>query len=268
MKKPNLLSYNKLKQKYKKYLESEGDADNNFQAQVNKYRQNPINSDEEKKEESDEEPEQPKAEVAATKVEVIEEKPDADYGKEDDKADEYYDEEDYGDEEEKGSDEGSDSDEAAENDNEINPKLAAKYSFLFKKRDEMTPAERRWKWVKKAALPKDLVELMEKLANKKLKKKKETVKKETAEAVQGEAEPSSDFVTQLRARNDIDVDYTNSFNVQERLDYIKKDRIKGKYHPEYHVKVLNLMIEKMPDKEDADITLKVEVLLLMIGTLF
>ena len=30
MKKPNLLSYNKLKQKYKKYLESEGDADNNF----------------------------------------------------------------------------------------------------------------------------------------------------------------------------------------------------------------------------------------------
>jgi len=121
--------------------------------------------------------------VAATKVEVVEEKPDADYGKEDDKADEYYDEEDYGDEEEKGSDEGSDSDEAAENDNEINPKLAAKYSFLFKKRDEMTPAERRWKWVKKAALPKDLVELMEKLANKKLKKKKETAKKETAEAV-------------------------------------------------------------------------------------
>jgi hypothetical protein len=47
----------------------------------------------------------------------------------------------------------------------------------------MTPAERRWKWVKKAALPKDLVELMEKLANKKLKKKKESVKKETAEAV-------------------------------------------------------------------------------------
>jgi len=47
----------------------------------------------------------------------------------------------------------------------------------------MTPAERRWKWVKKASLPKDLVELMEKLANKKLKKKKETVKKETTEAV-------------------------------------------------------------------------------------
>jgi hypothetical protein len=55
MKKPNLLSYNKLKQKYKKYLESEGESDNNFQAQVKKYRQNPVNSDDEKKEESEDE---------------------------------------------------------------------------------------------------------------------------------------------------------------------------------------------------------------------
>ena len=55
MKKPNLLSYNKLKQKYKKYLESEGESDNNFQAQVNKYRQNPVNSDDEKKEEREDE---------------------------------------------------------------------------------------------------------------------------------------------------------------------------------------------------------------------
>jgi hypothetical protein len=37
----------------------------------------------------------------------------------------------------------------------------------------MTPAERRWKWVIKSALPKDLVELMEKLANSKAKKKKD-----------------------------------------------------------------------------------------------
>ena len=133
----------------------------------------------------------------------------------------------------------------------------------------MTPAERRWKWVKKQALPKDLLELMEKLANTKAKKKKDqTIKKVTTEAVGLEQEPSSDFVTQLRARNDIDVDYTNSFNVKERLEFLKKDRIKGKYSPEYHVKVLNLMIEKMPDREENDVTLKVEVLLLMIGTLF
>lgn len=269
MKKPNLLSYNKLKQKYKKYLESEGDAENNYQAQVNKYRENPVNSEDEKKESSDEEEPVQTKEAPKAEEKPADEKPDADYGKEDAKEDEYYDEEDYGEEEAKGSDDESDSDEAADADNEINPKLAAKYSFLFKKRDEMTPAERRWKWVKKQALPKDLLELMEKLANTKAKKKKEqTIKKVTAEAVGVEQEPSSDFVTQLRARNDIDIDYTNSFNVKERLEFLKKDRIKGKYSPEYHVKVLSLMTEKMPDKEDADVTLKVEVLLLMIGTLF
>lgn len=48
---------------------------------------------------------------------------------------------------------------------------------------------------------------------------------------------------------------------------MKKDRIKGKYSPEYHVKVLNLMVDKMPEKEE-DVALKVEVLILMIGTLF
>ena len=44
--------------------------------------------------------------------------------------------------------------------NSVNPKLAAKYSFLFKKREDMTPAERRWKWVKKEALPKELADLI------------------------------------------------------------------------------------------------------------
>lgn len=74
-------------------------------------------------------------------------------------------------------------------------------------------------------------------------------------------------MTQLRARNDIDVDYTDAYNVKERLEFLKKDRIKGKYSADYHVRVLNLMFEKMPDREE-DTTLKVEVLLLMIGTLF
>jgi len=38
----------------------------------------------------------------------------------------------------------------------------------------MTPAERRWKWVKKDAIPEDLAELMEKLSRKKGKKVKTT----------------------------------------------------------------------------------------------
>jgi hypothetical protein len=131
----------------------------------------------------------------------------------------------------------------------------------------MTPAERRWKWVKKSAMPKDLLELMEKLTKDKKKKKESTTKKTITDSGAVSNEPSTDFITQLHTRNDIDVDYTVSFNVKERLDYLKKDRIKGKYSPEYHVKVLNLMVDKMPDK-DEDVSLKVEVLILMIGTLF
>jgi len=36
----------------------------------------------------------------------------------------------------------------------------------------MLPAERRWKWVKKDALPEDLADLIEKLSRKKSKKDK------------------------------------------------------------------------------------------------
>ena len=145
--------------------------------------------------------------------------------------------------------------------------LAAKYSFLFKKRDEMTPAERRWKWVKKTALPKDLVELMDKLQSNKKTKKEKVKQQVTTEQSVDQVETQGEFVTQLRARNDIDVDYTDPANVKERLEYLKKDRIKGKYSADYHVRVLNLMHEKLPDREE-NTTMKVEVLLLLIGTLF
>jgi translation initiation factor 3 subunit C len=46
----------------------------------------------------------------------------------------------------------------------------------------MTPQERRWKWVKKSALPKDLVELMDKLTKDKKKKKDTTIKKVVTES--------------------------------------------------------------------------------------
>jgi hypothetical protein len=72
----------------------------------------------------------------------------------------------------------------------------------------------------------------------------------------------------VHARNDLAVDYNVVFNVRERLEFLKKERIKGKFSPDYHVQVMNLMVENMPDKEEIDITLKVEVLILLVGTLF
>jgi len=193
MKKPNLLSFNKLKQKFKKYLESEGDNEHTYLSQLAKYRENPVDSadEEAKKEEEAKEAAKAAEAVKETVKEEVKEESDgaeeeekkpvekaeaADYGKEEDYYDEEYDQEEGKDEEE------SDEDEELEADNEINPKLAAKYSFLFKKRDEMTPQERRWKWVKKSALPKDLVELMDKLTKDKKKKKDTTIKKVVTES--------------------------------------------------------------------------------------
>lgn len=43
MKKPNLTSFNKLKQKFKKYLEAEGDTEK-YAVQVQKFRENPVDS--------------------------------------------------------------------------------------------------------------------------------------------------------------------------------------------------------------------------------
>lgn len=60
-----------------------------------------------------------------------------------------------------------------EKSDEIDPKLRKKYAFLWKDREEMTPEERRWKWVKKENLPQDLNELIEKLSAKKPKKQKQ-----------------------------------------------------------------------------------------------
>ena len=109
---------------------------------------------------------------------------------------------------------------------------------------------------------------MERLTKKKESKKKETKIRPAGVAVEAEAETGADFVTQVHARNDLVVDYTNSFNVSEHLEFLKKERIKGKFSADYHVRVMNLMVDNMPDYQESDIRLKVEVLLLLIGTIF
>lgn len=110
---------------------------------------------------------------------------------------------------------------------------------------------------------------MERLTKMKEGKKKEAKVKPTGPGVaEAEAETGADFVTQVHARNDLTVDYSIVFNVRERLDFLKKERIKGKFSADYHVQVMNLMVNHMPDKEELDITLKVEVLILLVGTLF
>lgn len=111
----------------------------------------------------------------------------------------------------------------------------------------MAPEERRWKWVKKEALPEDLSELMEKLSRKKGKGDKATRKEAKASAkedvdtvVDGDV---TEFVTTVRTRNDLQIDYTIIFNVKERLEILTLERFKGKFNMQFHIQVLTQMAD-------------------------
>ena len=151
----------------------------------------------------------------------------------------------------------------------MDPKLRQKYAFLWKDREEMTPAERRWKWVKKDALPKDLQMLMESLTKKKKKSKDaEGAEKKDKQKKTGDESEEELLDTQVHVRNDLEVDYSQIVNVKEKLQILKEERIKSKFSATFHVAVLTKMSNEMPFVEYKDLKLKVEVLILLVGTLF
>ena len=133
----------------------------------------------------------------------------------------------------------------------------------------MTPAERRWKWVKKDALPKDLQMLMESLTKKKKKSKDaEGAEKKDKQKKTGDESEEELLDTQVHVRNDLEVDYSQIVNVKEKLQILKEERIKSKFSATFHVAVLTKMSNEMPFVEYKDLKLKVEVLILLVGTLF
>ena len=134
-------------------------------------------------------------------------------------ADEYYDEE-Y-DAEEEGEEDEEVSGKVADS-KDIDPKLRKRYLWLWKEREEMTPEERRWKWVKKENMPTDLIELMDLLSKKKIKTKKEkTDKIKDKDGIEDDEEEVEDHITAVNTRNDLYIDYTQVANVKERLEVLK-----------------------------------------------
>mmetsp|Transcript_30851 Transcript_30851/g.22438 ORF Transcript_30851/g.22438 Transcript_30851/m.22438 type:complete len:220 (+) Transcript_30851:396-1055(+) len=188
MNKVNSVSFNKLKQKFKKYLQSEGEGDDLYEKQLEKFKENPPSeseseeeedsdeeeSDEEEEEESEEDEDESEEEVKEQPKKKEEPKKDdsepesGEEDEEEEEEDEYYDEEDE--------DEAEDSDESDKVDTtDVDASLlTGKYSFLFKPREEMTPQQRRWKWVKKECLPAEIKNILER----KPKKGKEEKKRE------------------------------------------------------------------------------------------
>lgn len=92
----------------------------------------------------------------------------------------------------------------------IDPKLKTKYAFLFKAREDLTPQERRWAWVKKEFYPGDLTQLIEALKKKKPSKKKtDNTAAKNKDAAEGEDNKEQDeFITKVNRRDDLEVDYT------------------------------------------------------------
>ena len=129
---------------------------------------------------------------------------------------------------------------------EIDPKLKVKYSFLFKERDQMLPSERRWKWVKKECYPDELAELIERLSNKKTNKTKDEKKRNNKVALESDEDEGDEYVTQVKTRNDLTLDYTNPQIVKDNLEVLTNEKFKGKYSPSFHVQVLTRMVDMMP----------------------
>ena len=76
------------------------------------------------------------------------------------------------------------------------------------------------------------------------------------------------WVTNVTTKHLLEADYSEIKAVNENLDELKADRIKGKYSPSYHVEVLTKMVEQMPVKAESDIEVKISVILYLIGTIF
>ena len=269
MSKVNATSFNKMKQKFKKYLQNTGDGEYLYETQLHKYKENPIEEESEKDSSEEEEDDEPAEE---------EDEEEADEGNQEEAKegagadDEYYDEEEYDEEQQQQEEEdgaSEDSDAFSRNSDEIDERLKKKYAFLWKEREEMTPDERRWKWVKKENLPADLAELMERLTRPKKNKKAGADKENKQTKVAGAGEKNDDdFLTQVPKQFYFEVDYSNLANVRDRLDRLQQERMKGRYDALFHVDVLKKIQTDMPEvSELSEIQLRVKVFIQYVSTL-
>jgi hypothetical protein len=121
--------------------------------------------------------------------------------------------------------------------------LQKKYGFLRKAREDMAPSEKRWKWVLKECLPLDMLKYIA-LGQTKKKTKDKDAKKDGKEekginADADETEKGPGFIVD----NKLELDYKIVKNVEESIEILKAERLKGKFNSIYHLKVLNLIVD-------------------------
>jgi hypothetical protein len=302
MTKANATSFTKMKSNFNKWLTNEENVIEEkmtFGLQLAKYKENPEESedeDDDSDDDDDDDDSEGEAEVEK-KAEASEEECEYEYedeeepeeeneekkeakAKEQEKkvaAQEYDAEEDeeygeeYEDEEDSDSEVEADAEEL-ENDEEMDETLRKKYNFLRKAREDMTPSEKRWKWVLKDCLPLDMLKYIALGQTKKKKKDKDEKKdgKVENEGVETTGAAADDdkgpgFIVD----NKLELDYKIVKNVEETLEVLKAERLKGKFNPIYHAKVLNLVVDQFNNPQSlSEKRLQINVTFYLIGTLF
>jgi hypothetical protein len=137
-------------------------------------------------------------------------------------------------------------------------------NIFNKPREELTPAQRRLKWVKFDRLPQHLQDVLGK------KKPKKPEVKKPVEDDQPKPNPNipkqddtGDKVTVLNLKDDFLIDYTKPENIHNKLKEIKEEQLRGKKHAHHHVAILTFMLEKATEPRQ-----KVEIYLNLLNAIF
>ena len=64
------------------------------------------------------------------------------------------------------------------------------------------------------------------------------------------------------------MDFTQFNNATDIFTALKEERLKTKYSAEYHAQVLQKIFDEMPVTKPNQVKLKIEVIILLVGTLF
>ena len=243
----------------KKYLLENGDEENRYAVQVAKYGENPVEDEDEKKKEesasdasdsssgSDDDSD---ASSSDGKPKKKEEKPAAKP-----KAEESSEESDSGSSgsssSSSSSSDDSDSDgqkhEESDDDEEEQVKkgeLPKKYAFLALPREEMTAAQRRWRWVRYECLPDDMKPFFVDPNKKKKEEEPETKKKDTktkgGDQPNPDAKATEEKPEEIGIVDDAALDFTVKDNVERILVKYRKQLSVSRrnYDPVYNISVL------------------------------
>jgi hypothetical protein len=121
--------------------------------------------------------------------------------------------------------------------------LQKKYGFLRKAREDMTPSEKRWKWVLKECLPLVMLKYIALGQTKKKKKDKEENKDKKDDKGEVNRDDETEKGPGFIVDNKLELDYKIVKNVEETMEILKAERLKGKFNSIYHLKVLNLIVD-------------------------